>query len=126
MKELKLKFVAVDEEVKSWLASTTNNDLDPAILGYPTLRVLCAYDGEPEAYLPTQLAVVLESLALKPGIDAHKYVEAIRTLVKGVTLNASSLGVKEIYFLASDEGVMKVALNHGFELVNSPVLRMRL
>lgn len=126
MNELKLKFVPVDEEVKSWLSTTRNNDLDPAIFRYPTLRVLCAYDGEAEAYLPTQLAVVLESLALKPGIDAHRYVEAIRALVKGVTLNASSLGVKEIYFIATDEDVLQVALRHGFEKIEHPVLRMRL
>ena len=126
MNELKLKFVPVDEEVKSWLSTTRNNDLDPAIFSYPTLRVLCAYDGEAEAYLPTQLVVMLESLALKPGIDAHRYLDAIRSLVKGVTLNASSLGVKEIYFIATDEDVLQVALNHGFERINSPVLRMKL
>lgn len=126
MNELKLKFVPANEEFKAWLGSTRNNDLDPAILEYPTLRILCAYDGEPEAYLPTQLVVMLESLALKPGIDAHQYLEAIRTLVKGVTLNASSLGVKEIYFIASDPDVLKTALKHGFEQVKQPVLRMRL
>lgn len=126
MEELKLKFVPIGEEVTKWLTTTRNNDLDRGILEYPTLRILCAYDGEPEAYLPTQLAVVLESLALKPGIDAHQYVEAIRTLVKGVTLNASSLGIKEIYFIATDPDVLRCALNHGFEQIKQPVLRMRL
>jgi hypothetical protein len=126
MTELKLKFVPVTDEVKDWLSTTRNNDLDPAIFSYPTLRVLCAYDGEPEAYLPIQMCVVLESLALKPGIDAHQYMEAIRTLVKGATLCASDAKVREIYFIATDEGVLNVALNHGFEKIESPVLRMRL
>lgn len=126
MSDLKLKFVPVNEEFKTWIASTRNNDFDPGILEYPTLRIICAYDGEPEAYLPTQLVVMLESLALKPGMDAHQYLEAVRTLVKGVTLNASSLNVKEIYFIASDPDVLKTALKHGFEPVKQPVLRMKL
>lgn len=129
MKDHKLRFLDGRDSadtVTEWLRSTPNNDLDPEMLKYPTIRILCAYDGEPDAYLPSHIGVILESLALRPGIDAHQYVEAIRTLVKGATLCAADIKAREIYFLATDPGVMKIALEHGFEKIECPVLRMKL
>lgn len=126
--QLKLKFAEASDvpQVVEWLNRTRNNEFDPAILRYPTLRVLCAYNGVPVGYLPTQQALVLESLGLNPALSAQEHGQAIRDLVKGSELLASSLGIKEILFLGTDDAVNSIAGHHGFEEVKYKVYRMRL
>lgn len=130
MKELKVRFYN-DSDIEtfvSWFNSTPNNLHDPAITAYPTLRILCAYDDEngPASYLPTQKVVMLESLAVRPGLRPLEAAAAFRDLVKAAEITASAEGIKELYFPCSDEDVIKVAERHGFEVLPWKVLRMRL
>lgn len=122
MEQLKLKFVPPAEALE-WLERVP--DFDKGIMDYPTLRMLCSYNGEPVGYLPIQKAVVLESLAVKTGDDLLA-AQAMRDLVKGAELSASSDGIREIYFVGTSQSVIDIAKKNGFEELPWPVLRLKL
>jgi hypothetical protein len=115
------------EEIAEWLIANPKNAFDPAILTYPTLRIVTSYtDGGNIAHLPSQQALVLESVAMNPKADAVYKPQAIRDLVKGQQLLASTFGIREMYFIASDPTVLEIAVNHGFERIAFPVVRLKL
>ena len=128
MKQLKIKLAGAEDAAAllDWLTTTKRNLFDPNILKYPTLRTLCSYDGQPIAYLPTQRALFLESLAVNPAASLMERAQAFRDLVKASELLASSDGIRELYMLCEDEDVLKVAEGHGFERVPYPLVRMKL
>jgi len=130
MHQLKLRYLTPEDQPQflEWVNSTPNNLFDESILKYPTLRVICSYNDNPVAYLPTQQAIVLESLAVKPGASPMETGQAFRDLVKAAELLASSFGIKEIYFICKDPDVVKVAEHHGFEVLPKEwqVVRMKL
>lgn len=125
--ELKLRLAQPEEskQIVDWLNNTP--EFDPGILKYPMLGVHCAYNGAgPIAYLPFQRVIMLESLAVNPEAGPVDRGRAYRDLVKGVTLVASAEKIRELYFLATDEKVAKMAINHDFEELPWKVCRMRL
>lgn len=128
MKQLKVRFGRPEDaaQIVNWLAGNSGNSFDPDILKYPTLRTLCAYNGSPVAYLPSQQALVLESYAPKPGLSEEESALALRDLVKGMELLASSLNIREIYFLDGDNGVAGMAVRHGFEELPMKIYRLKL
>ncbi len=120
MKQLKIGLAQPSdaEQLGEWLCSTKGNLYDPDILKAPTLTAACAYNGEgPIAYLPAQNVLVLESLAVKPGSPPLENGQAFRDLVKAMELVASQRQIREIIFVCADESVVKVAQNHGFEVL---------
>jgi hypothetical protein len=125
--QLKVKFAEPSqaEELKQWLRDTKGNLFDEAILGYPTLQTICAYNGQSVAYLPMQRALFLESLAVSPQATDLEKAQAFRDLVKASELVASSHGIKEIYMICG-ENIKELATKHGFEDVPWPVVRMKL
>lgn len=115
------------KQVVDWINANPRNLFDPDILNYPTLRVICAYDKEPVAYLPTQQALFLESVAMNPNPALNPYrAQALRDLTKGAQLLASTNGIKEIYMFGADEAVINIAQDHGFERIPWPLLRLKL
>ncbi len=129
MKQLKLRIARPEDadEMGDWLLKTPNNLFDPAILNYPTFRAISSYGGEGNiAHLPSQQAMVLESLAVKPGTPPIAAAQAFRDLVKAMELLASSFGIREMYFICKDENVVRIAEGHGFERITFPVVRMKL
>jgi hypothetical protein len=128
MRQLKVRVAGLEdsERLVEWLNSTKGNLFDPGILKYPTLRTLCSYDGEPIAYLPTQRALFLESLAVNPAASLLDKGQAFRDLVKASELLASSDGIRELYMVCEDENVLRIAEGHGFERIPWPITRMRL
>lgn len=127
MRQLKLRFAVPEDkdQLLEWLHATPNNDFDPNILTYPTLRTMCSYNGAgPVAFLPTHKAMILESTALAPSISEIDSAQALRDLVKAAQLMASAEGMKELYFIVSDEAIAKVAADHGFE--EKRVMRLKL
>lgn len=129
MKQLKLRFGRPEEaaQVMEWIQAHPENDFDPDIANYPTLQVFCAYsDDGPEAYLPTHNVKVLESTALKPGLEISVAAQALRDFTKAAELMASSQNIRELYFLCRDEALTAMATNHGYEVMNFKVLRMKL
>jgi len=129
MSQLKIRFATPEDskDVVELLSTTAGNLYDADILSYPTLRVLAAYNGSgPVVYLPSQCALILESLAVRPGTAPLEAAQGFRDLVKGKELLASSLGIKEILFLCQDERVISLAERHGFERISYPVMRLKL
>ena len=128
MKQLKVRIAGPGDakQLGDWLCATKGNLFDQAILGYPTLRVLASYAEEVVAYLPTQKALFMESLAVNPQASLLDKGQAFRDLVKGSELLASSDGIRELYMLCEDENVIRVAEGHGFERIPYPLLRMKL
>ena len=126
MRQLKIGYIRPEEQQTfiEWVNKTSGNLFDADILKYPTLRVLTSYNGEPVAFLPMQQALFLESLAVKE--ETMQNAQAFRDLVKGAEQHASSIGIRELYFLCKDERVIQIAENHGFELVPFPLVRMKL
>lgn len=120
MKQYKLKSTTDRAKVDAALGKNPHNEYDKGILDYPTLRVLVAYDGQEEHYLPTQQVLVLES------ISAQIPPNALRDLVKGAQLLASTTGIRELYFLDGGGGLDKFAEHRGFEEVPYRVFRMKL
>lgn len=128
MNQLKMR-IALPEDTKQiieWLNGNPRNLFDPDILKYPTLRVLCAYNSEPVCFLPTQQALFLESTAMNPRALDPDRAQALRDLVKGAELLASTNGIKEIYMFGADEAVIKIAQDHGFERIPWPLVRLKL
>ena len=129
MRQLKLRFAGPEDakEVADWLLATPDNLFDDALLKYPTLRVISAYNGDGNvAHLPAQQVLMLESLAVRPGTPPLDAAQAFRDLVKGMELLASQLGIKELFFICKDPNVLSVAQHHGFERIEFPVVRLRL
>lgn len=123
----KLAFIAVnDPTAREWLEKVP--EFDKTVLSYPTTRMLCSYNSHPVAFLPIHKAVVLETLALGPEMNEAQRKEGVRDLLKAVTLAASSDGIKEIYFLGTDNRVIELATmpGIGFEELPWKILRMRL
>lgn len=114
-------------QIVDWLNKTASNQFDPAILKFPTLRVLCSYNGTgPVSYLPFHRVLMLESVAANPEASLRDRVQAVRDFTKGVELLASAEGIKEIYFLDGGGGLGEMATHHGYELLPFKVYRMKL
>lgn len=125
MEQLRLSFVPVDDPLaREWLEKVP--EFDPGVLYYPTTRMLCSYRSQPVGFLPIQKVVMLETLGMDPSADLLTAAQAMRDLVKGTTLTASSDQIKEIYFLGTDKHVIEIAQKCGFEVLKWPILRMRL
>lgn len=115
------------KEIAEWLSKTKNNYFDPDILSYQTFRAISSYGaGGNVAHLPSQQGLILESVALNPAAKSLDAGQAFRDLVKGQQLLASSFGIREMYFIATDPTVAKVAVDHGFTTIGWPVLRLKL
>lgn len=129
MNELKMRIARLEDakEIGEWLVGTQGNLFDPEILDYPTFRAVSAYNGEGNvAHLPSQQALMLESLAVNPKVPILEAAQSFRDLVKGQQLLAISFGIREIYFVCQDENVLRLAENRGFERIPYPVVRMKL
>lgn len=129
MKQLKLRFARAEEtaQVMEWIKSHPENDFDADIANYPTLQVFCAYSEEGvEGYIPTHNVKVLESTAMRPGVEISTAAQALRDFTKAAELMASSQNIRELYFLCRDEALIAMAKNHGYELMPFQILRMKL
>lgn len=129
MEQLKLRVARPGDvaEIAEWWGKTRNNSLDPGIIKYPTFRAITSYNGAGNiAHLPSQQVLMLESVALNPAATTLDAGQAFRDLVKGQQLLASSFGLREIYFIATDPAVKRVAEDHGFERIEFPVVRLKL
>jgi hypothetical protein len=124
VKNLKIKLGSIDEARES-LEQTP--EFDKGILDYPTLRIVTAYNGKGFiSHLPSQQALVLESVGVNPEATELEKAQAIRYALNGQMLVASSFNLKEIYFIGTDEHVISLAESHGFERLPWPVLRLKL
>lgn len=110
-----------------WSVDTKNNGLDPAVVGYPTTSVLCAYDADgPLVYMPVQQPFFLESLAIRPEASPAEVSSALKALVQASITQAHLRGVGEVYFLATHEGTAAFAGSRIFEEVPHRLFRVKI
>lgn len=114
------------EQFERWaLLNSELSLLDPAIVAYPTLRVMAAENGRVIGYLPYHDVLMLESFAPDPEATDLERAEACRQFVKTVYSVASSAGVREIVYFGKDDRLNRVAERHGFEKIEFPVYRLK-
>ena len=111
---------------QDWAMKTPNNLYDPQVAGYPCTEVLVAENGHPLVFMPIQQAVVMDSLAARPGIEKREMALALKELVKMTGFLARQANLRELYFFSADDDVNAMAERYGFEKVESPMLRLKL
>ena len=111
---------------QDWAMKTPNNLYDPQVAGYPCTEVLVAENGQPLVFMPIQQAVVMDSLAARPGIEKREMALALKELVKMTAFMAHRANLREIMFFSADKDVNAMAERYGFERVESPTLRLKL
>lgn len=108
-------------DVPQWLRLLWNNReknaLSPAMLKYPTLQVAVAEkDGKPITYLPYHRGLVLDSLAFADNLPVKDRLDSVVQIVNTVIREAFASGVRECYYVSSDERTDEAAARHlGFE-----------
>jgi len=119
-------------------ANQAKNEFDPEVLGYATTRVLAVDDiktsvknfdtpsgSEPVMFLPITLTIMLDSLAPKPSLPPHKRALALRKCVMEIIDRAAKHGIGEIHFLSTDPATIRFAKAHGFEELETKILRLK-
>lgn len=116
------------DRLRAWMeANAENNAFDPRVLSYKATEGLCADRGnKPILYMLLQSCHVLDSLAPDPDASDADVALALDRLVSTVAFASRQNGRGEILFPCSDERTLKFAMRHGFEVINFPVLKMRL
>lgn len=112
-----VRFAEKDEPVKQWLeANAGRNGFDPEVLDYPCTKVLAAHtNGTVYAYMPVQSVAVLESIGPNPDAKPLDVATAVMEMTKGAALMGHGAGMREMYFLASDDVTALGAKRLGFE-----------
>lgn len=114
------------QRIIEWsFANREANDLDPDVLNYPLTEIFCAENGKPLGYLPAQLAAVLESFAPNPEATEQEKNAALYGLTDAIVETAANKGIKEIYFIGSNEEVNAFAERLGFKRIDLPVYRLK-
>ena len=119
-------------ECSQWAARIKDiNLLDPVVFGYPTTRVIRAYQEgesglESVLYMPEQTVRVLESLAPKPDSEGYLEAAALKAVIADVICRARRDGIEELMFQCADQRVIGFAKKYGFYESKIPLLRKRL
>lgn len=112
-----VRFAEEDEPVKEWLEKNAGrNGFDPEVLDYPCTKVLAAHtNGTVVAYMPVQSVPMLESIGPNPEAKPLDIATAVMEMTKSAALLGHGAGMREMYFLGSDETTSAGAKALGFE-----------
>jgi hypothetical protein len=115
------------QKYADWLLAIANiNLVDCGVYKYPRIAHLAVDKGDEQVlFNSTHPVLVQEALAPKPGLSPKDEALALRALNDALKDMARTLGFKEIWFECKDKRVIKFACKHGFEVLNFPVLRMK-
>ena len=110
------------------MANKANNDFDPDVPLYGTTVTFAAYNSDgPVAYLPMQMPVVLDSLAVKPDATPLEIATALKEFVMTAVTQCHVRGCGEIMFIGTSEETNRFAEGSGiFEKVPHPVYRLKI
>ncbi len=116
------------EPVQEWIEKNSpRNDLDPKIFDYPSLAVLASHrNGTVFTYLPVQTVAMLESVGINPEANGNDVATGLMESVKATALLAHNQGIREVYYLSSDDAVDAGAKAMGFEELTCKVWRLRI
>src|SRR5690242_13566518 len=110
-----------------WSLENPGNGFDPEVPMYPTTVTWCGFDKDGQvAFLPVQLAYVMESFAPRPGLSPRRQAEALKEFTQNLITQAHLNGVRELYFLGSNPETNEYAENYIFEEVPYKVYRAKL
>jgi hypothetical protein len=114
-------------KIVTWsVCNKAANDLDMDVFSYPLMEIFCAENGSPVAYLPVQLAAILESFAPRPDATDAEKRRALHDLLSAILPAIEKRGVREVYFIASEDSLLKDAERLGFQKIEAPVYRLKL
>lgn len=104
-------------QLVEWLhANREKNKYDPDIFSYDSTRVLAVdVDGETVMYVPFQLVLMSDSLAVKPGLSKAKTALGLKAVIHELIRKAKSSRIGEIHFQGSDSETVEFAKRHGYE-----------
>lgn len=112
-----------------WLQSTKGNLYDPNVYKYPTCTTLVVEDSGHQVIINSfQATMMVEALAVKPGLDPQSEAQALRSLMDKWKEIAAFTGIKEIYFICADERIGRFVTKpkRGWKKVTQPVYRVKL
>jgi hypothetical protein len=110
-----------------WLQDTPRNLADRSVFFYPHTTVNVAFKNDRKlAFMPVQLAAVLESLAINPANTERETALALAELTKAVVMQSRERGVKEIYFVCKDESTAEFAKRQLFEELPYRTFRLKI
>ena len=113
--------------LSQWLQDTPNNLADRDVFFYPQSTVNVAFKQDKKlAFMPIQLAAVLESLAINPANTERETALALAELTKAAVLQSRERGVKEIYFVCKDESTAEFAKRQLFEELPFRTFRLKI
>jgi len=114
--------------LREWIAATLGENLfDPDVLEHNSTFTLCAFDESgPLVYVPVQAPLIMESLAIRPGLDDARRALALAELTRATILRAYDADAGEVYIHGHDDRTVKFAEKHRFEKVPWPLYRMHL
>lgn len=113
--------------LSQWLQDTPNNLADRAVFFYPHTVVNVAFKNDKRlAFMPMQLAAVLESLAINPANTERETALALAELTKAVVAQSRERGVKEIYFVCKDQSTADFAKRQLFEELPFRTFRLKI
>lgn len=109
-----------------WSRTNPANGFDPEVAKYPSTITWCAYDRHgPVAFMPMQVPLMMESLAVRPGASKSDVAIALKELTQQFVTQAHIRGAGEIYYLGTDDGTDALAANQIFEKLPYSVYRVR-
>ena len=92
------------------------NCFDMDVMKYPRTVVVSADDNDGALlYMPIQPALMLESLAPRPGVSPRKEAMALWKIGETLEQISKHTGIQEQYFLCKDDRVANLCARHGFE-----------
>lgn len=110
-----------------WEMQNPSNGFDAEVVRFPSTFTLCAYDRTgPLAYMPIQSPYMLESMAIRPGLNTKTVAATMKEFTQAVVTQAHAQGRGEIYFLGTDDATDKLAANQVYERLPYTVYRLKL
>jgi hypothetical protein len=113
-------------QLSQWLLDTPDNHYDKEIFFYPQTITLVAHKDRNLVFMPLQLTITLESLAVNPENTNTETSLSMAELMRTAVYEANLRGVKEIYFVGTNADTIKFAEHRNFEKIEHPVFRIKL
>jgi len=97
-------------------------------VNYPTMRILCAENGQPIQYALVHAVAVLETLAPDPKAKPWTLALSLKRIIQDVEEAASRIGIREIIAMTGpdDEKLERLAEKNGWEKLDYTVWRKKI
>ena len=109
-----------------WLyAAREKNRFNPEMFERDQVRIFTLYtEKEIVGFVPITIALVVESLAFRPGLDELTEARALEAFQNHLVYKASEQNLPDAYFVTLDESVLKFASRYGWKPTQVPMLNL--